>query len=103
MMADFFLPLKPRSDIALINGMIHLLIENNLVDREYIAKHTTGFEALAQSVRAYTPEYVSQITGLTTEQIFKASWIYGNAKAPFIGLTLGGNPSTKVTQTLTPT
>src|SRR5713101_7316010 len=76
MMADFFLPLKPRSDIALLNGMIHLLIENNLVDREYIARHTTGFEALEQSVRSYTPEYVSQITGLTTEQIFKAAWIY---------------------------
>jgi anaerobic selenocysteine-containing dehydrogenase len=100
MMADFFLPLKPRSDIALINGMIHLLIENNLVDREYIAQHTTGFEALEQSVRAYTPEYVSQITGLTTEQIFKAAWIYGNAKAPFIGWTMGVNHSTKGTETV---
>lgn len=100
MLADFFLPLKPRSDIALINGMIHLLIENNLVDREYIARHTTGFEALEQSVRAYTPEYVSQITGLTTEQIFKAAWIYGNAKAPFIGWTMGVNHSTKGTETV---
>jgi anaerobic selenocysteine-containing dehydrogenase len=100
MMADFFLPLKPRSDIALINGMIHLLIENNLVDREYIARHTTGFEALEQSVRAYTPAYVSEITGLTTEQIFKTAWIYGNAKAPFIGWTMGVNHSTKGTETV---
>src|SRR5258708_7622860 len=100
MMADFFLPLKPRSDIALINGMIHLLIENNLVDREYIAKHTTGFEAIEQSVRAYTPEYVSQITGLTPEQIFKAVWIYGNAKAAFIGWTMGVNHSTQGTETV---
>src|SRR5712692_9416975 len=100
MMADFFLPLKPRSDIALLNGMIHLLIENNLVDREYIALHTTGFDALEQSVRAYTPAYVSQITGLTTEQIFKAAWIYGNAKAPFIGWTMGVNHSTKGTETV---
>ena len=100
MMADFFLPLKPRSDIALINGMIHLLIENNLVDREYIAEHTTGFEALEQSVRSYTPEYVAEITGLTTEQIFKAAWIYGNAKAPFIGWTMGVNHSTKGTETV---
>jgi anaerobic selenocysteine-containing dehydrogenase len=100
MMADFFLPLKPRSDIALINGMIHLLIENNLVNREYIAQHTTGFEALEQSVRSYTPAYVSQITGLTTEQIFKAAWIYGNAKAPFIGWTMGVNHSTKGTETV---
>jgi anaerobic selenocysteine-containing dehydrogenase len=100
MMADFFLPLKPRSDIALINGMIHLLIENNLVDREYIARHTTGFEALEQSVRAYTPAYVSQITGLTTEQISKAASIYGHAQAPFIGWTMGVNHSTKGTETV---
>lgn len=100
MMADFFLPLKPRSDIALINGMIHILIESNLVDREYIARHTTGFEALEQSVRAYTPAYVSQITGLTTEQIFKAASIYGQARAPFIGWTMGVNHSTKGTETV---
>jgi len=100
MMADIFLPLKPRSDIALINGMIHLVIENNLVNREYIAQHTTGFEALEESVRAYTPEYVSKITGLTTEQIFKAAWIFGHAKAPFIGWTMGVNHSTKGTETV---
>ena len=100
MMADFYLPLKPRSDIALINGMIHLLIENNLVDREYIARHTSGFEALEESVRSYTPEYVSGITGLTPEQIFKAAWIYGHARAPFIGWTMGVNHSTKGTETV---
>ena len=100
MMADLFLPLKPRSDIALLNGMIHLLIENNLVDREYIARHTTGFEALEQSVRKYTPKYVSQITGLTQEQIFQTAWIYGNAEAPFLGWTMGVNHSTKGTETV---
>jgi len=100
MMADFYLPLKPRSDMALINGMIHVLIENNLVDREYIARHTTGFEALEQSVRRYTPDEVSQITGLSPEQIVKAAWIYGNAKAPFIGWTMGVNHSTKGTETV---
>ena len=67
MMADIFLPLKPRSDIALLNGLIYVLIENDLVDRDYIARHTTGFEALQESVGKYTPEYVSQITGLSKE------------------------------------
>lgn len=100
MMADLYLPLKPRSDIALINGMIRLLIENDLVDREYIASHTTGFEALAQSVRKYTPECVSQLTGLAQEQIYKAALIYGQAKAPFIGWTMGVNHSTKGTETV---
>jgi anaerobic selenocysteine-containing dehydrogenase len=100
MMADLYLPLKPRSDIALVNGMIRILIEKGLVDRDYIAAHTTGFEALEESVRKYTPEYVSQLSGLTPEQIYKAALIYGQAKAPFIGWTMGVNHSTKGTETV---
>jgi assimilatory nitrate reductase catalytic subunit len=100
MMADLYLPLKPRSDIALLNGMIYLLIEKGLIDREYVAEHTTGFDQLEQSVRKYTPDYVSQLTGLSPEQIYKAALIYGNAKAPFIGWTMGVNHSTKGTETV---
>jgi anaerobic selenocysteine-containing dehydrogenase len=100
MMADLYLPLKPRSDIALLNGMIHLLIENGLIDREYIAAHTTGFDQLEESVLKYTPDYVSQLTGLTPEQIYKAAMIYGRAAAPFIGWTMGVNHSTKGTETV---
>src|SRR5258708_10661370 len=43
MMSDIYLPLKPRSDLALINGMAHILVKNGLIDREYIDRHTTGF------------------------------------------------------------
>jgi anaerobic selenocysteine-containing dehydrogenase len=100
MMADVYLPIKPRSDLALLNGIIHLLIEKGLLDREYIAQHTTGFEALEQSVRKYTPEFVSEITGLSVEQIFRIAWLYGNAKAPFIAWTMGVNHSTKGTETV---
>jgi anaerobic selenocysteine-containing dehydrogenase len=100
MMADLYLPLKPRSDIALLNGMIHLLIENGLIDREYIAAHTTGFDQLEESVLKYTPDYVSQLTGLTPEQIYKAAMIYGRAAVPFIGWTMGVNHSTKGTETV---
>src|SRR5262249_48837012 len=46
MMADVFLPLKPRSDIALINGIIHILFAHDLVDRGYIERHTAGVAAL---------------------------------------------------------
>ncbi len=100
MMADLFLPVRPRSDIALINGIIHLLIKTGLIDREYIAKHTTGFEQLAASVEKYTPEYVSQITGLDEELIGKVAFLYGNARAAFIGWTMGVNHSTKGTETV---
>jgi anaerobic selenocysteine-containing dehydrogenase len=100
MMADVYLPLKPRSDIALINGLIHILFENDLVDRDYIAHHTTGVEALQESARKYTPEFVSQITGLPQELIVKTALLYGHAEAPFIGWTMGVNHSTKGTETV---
>jgi anaerobic selenocysteine-containing dehydrogenase len=100
MMADVYLPLKPRSDIALINGVIRILLEQDLVDREYIAQHTTGFAALEESVRKYTPEFVSQITGLSQEQLIKTALLYGQAQAPFIGWTMGVNHSTKGTETV---
>src|SRR5438046_10718568 len=43
MMADLYLPLKPRSDIALINGLIHILIRTGLFNRDYIEQHTQAF------------------------------------------------------------
>jgi len=100
MLADLHLPLKPRSDLALINGLIHFVIENDLVDREYVARHTTGFEELRESVRSYTPERVAEITGLSAEAICRTAWTYARARAGFIGWTMGVNHSTKGTETV---
>ena len=100
MLADLHLPLKPRSDLALINGFIHFVIENDLVDREYVARHTSGFDALRESVRAYTPERVAEITGLSSELICRTAWTYARARAGFIGWTMGVNHSTKGTETV---
>ena len=100
MMADLHLPLKPRSDLALINGIAHLLIEYGLIDRDYIAQHTNGFDELAEFLKAYTPERVAEITGLSPELIFKTAVLYGRAKAAFIGWTMGVNHSTIGTATV---
>jgi len=100
MMADLFLPLKPGSDIALINGFIHILIKSGRIDREYIEQHTSGFEELEKFVQSYTPEYVSQITGLSKELIYKAALLYGHAENGFIGWTMGVNHSIKGTETV---
>jgi assimilatory nitrate reductase catalytic subunit len=100
MLADLYLPLKPRSDIALINGMIHILLENGLADQEYISQHTIGFAALQESTKKYSPEYVSEITGLSREALIQTALIYGNAAAPLICWTMGVNHSTKGTETV---
>ena len=99
-MADLFLPLKPRSDIALINGLIHVLIRTGLINWDYIEKHTTGFAELEKSVLQYTPEYVSQITGLSEDLILRTAYLYGSAKAAFIGWTMGVNHSTQGAETV---
>jgi assimilatory nitrate reductase catalytic subunit len=100
MLADLHLPLKPRSDLALINGFIHFVIENDLVDREYVDRHTSGFDALRESVRGYTPERVAGLTGLSAELICRTAWTYARARAGFIAWTMGVNHSTKGTETV---
>jgi assimilatory nitrate reductase catalytic subunit len=100
MRADLHLPLRPRSDLALLNGLIHIVIEANLIDREYIAAHTTGFEALRESVGRYPPQRVAEITGLSVDLLYKTAWLYARARAAFVGWTMGVNHSTKGTETV---
>jgi assimilatory nitrate reductase catalytic subunit len=100
MMADVYLPLKPRSDLALINAMLRVVIDENLYDHEYVERHTAGFNELRASLAPYTLEYAAQITGLAPELIHKTALLYGNAKAAFIGWTMGVNHSTKGTETV---
>ncbi len=100
MIADVHLPLKPRSDLALLNGMAHILIRHGLIDRQYISDHTSGFAELEKFLQSYTPERVSAITGLSEELLYKTAFLYGRAKAGFIGWTMGVNHSTLGTQTV---
>jgi assimilatory nitrate reductase catalytic subunit len=100
MIADLHLPIRPRADLALVNGLIHIVIEHNLVDRAYVDRCTTGFDALRESVRDCTPERTAEITGLAPELILRTAWTYAHARAAFIGWTMGVNHSTKGTETV---
>jgi anaerobic selenocysteine-containing dehydrogenase len=100
MLADIYLPLKPRTDIALLNGIAHILIRDGLINRGYIERNTTGFAELEQFVSRYTPQQVSAITGLSADLIERTALLYGRAKAAFIGWTMGVNHSTQGTQTV---
>jgi assimilatory nitrate reductase catalytic subunit len=100
MMADLHLPLKPRSDLALLNGIAHILIHHNLIDEAYVGAHTSGFAELKTFLDAYPPERVAELTGLTQETLFKVAYMYGRAKAGFIGWTMGVNHSTLGTATV---
>jgi assimilatory nitrate reductase catalytic subunit len=99
-MADLHLPIKPRSDIALINGIAHILIHAGLIDHTYIDAHTTGFPELKQHLEKYTPERVARVTGLGEDLLYRTALLYGRAKAPFIGWTMGVNHSTQGAETV---
>jgi anaerobic selenocysteine-containing dehydrogenase len=100
MLADIFLPVKPRSDIALLNGIAHILIRDGLINREYIDAHTTGFAELSTFLEKFTPEHVAQVTSLGVETIERVAMLYGRAKAATIGWTMGVNHSTQGAETV---
>jgi assimilatory nitrate reductase catalytic subunit len=100
MLADVYLPVKPRSDIALINGIAHILIRDGLINHGYIERHTTGFEELKVFVAKFTPKHTAQVTGLPIDLIERTAMLYGRAKAAFIGWTMGVNHSTQGAETV---
>ena len=100
MLADLHLAIRPRADLALINALIHIVIEHGLIDRAYIDRHTSGFDALRDSVREYTAEHAAAITGLSPEAIYRTAWLYASAERPLIAWTMGVNHSTKGTETV---
>ncbi len=77
------------TDVAWINGMMHVIIKEDLHDKGYIENRTTGFEDLKKVVEKYTPEYVEEITGIPKEQIIEAARLYANAKAASIVYAMG--------------
>ena len=86
--ADLFLPLLPGTDVALFNGMLHVMLWEGLVDHAYIAKHTNGFEALRQRVREDTPKAVAAVCGLREDDIVQAArWF---ASGPTLSLYCQG-------------
>jgi assimilatory nitrate reductase catalytic subunit len=86
--ADLFLPLLPGTDVALFNGMLHVMLWEGLVDHAYIAKHTNGFDALRQRVREDTPKAVAAVCGLREDDIVQAArWF---ASGPTLSLYCQG-------------
>jgi len=84
-LADQVLQLRPGTDTALALGVMHVLIREDLVDRDYIARHTLGYEALRERVlRDYPVERVARITGLAEDEIVNLGRGYGRARAPFL-------------------
>lgn len=87
--ASHFLQIRPSSDVALLNGMMHTIIEEGLTDDKYIAKYTEGFEALKDSLKDFTPEKAEIICGIPAETIKEVARIYATAKTAIIFWGMG--------------
>ena len=91
--ADLFLQVRPGSDLALLNGLLHLLHRNGQTNPAFIARHTEGWEALAAFLEDYTPERVAAITGLAEDDIHQAAALIGSAGEWMSCWTMGLNQS----------
>ena len=80
-LADLHLPLKPGTDIALYNGLLHVLLAEELIDRRYIADHTEGFAELEETVAAYPSAVVARICALPETDIIQAARWFGASGA----------------------
>ncbi|KJG01074.1 formate dehydrogenase [Photobacterium angustum] len=82
--ADQWLALKNGSNMALVNALANVIIEENLYDKEYVANNTEGFDAFRELVSRYTPESVETTTGLKAEDIRLAARTYAAAPEAMI-------------------
>lgn len=81
---DLFLPVKPGRDAALFNGVLHLMIEHDWLDHEFIEQHTVGFEAVAEHVKSWTPRRTAEVTGIAEKSIRQAAELWGTASTSFL-------------------
>jgi anaerobic selenocysteine-containing dehydrogenase len=87
--ADDHLMVRPGTDGALALAMMHVLVTEGLVDRDYVARVTLGFDALAEHVKAWAPERVAPIVGLPAEAIVAFARRYGGTKRAFLRVGIG--------------
>ncbi|WP_172799496.1 bifunctional nitrate reductase/sulfite reductase flavoprotein subunit alpha [Mycobacterium sp. IS-3022] len=92
--ADLFLQIKPGTDLALLNGLLHLLVDNGDIDRDFIAEHTDGWDAMPAFLADYTPERVAAITGLAEADMRTAARMIADAGEWLSCWTMGLNQST---------
>ena len=83
--ADIHLKLRPGTNVAFANGMVNVLIQKGLVDREFVEGRTEGFDELAAMVADYTPERVAEICGIDARDLEAAAEMYATAeRAPIV-------------------
>ncbi len=87
--ADLYLQHYPGTDVALLNGMMKVIIEQGIQNQHFIENHTEGFQGIKEIMAAYDLDKVSSITGVSGELIEKAALMFATAKNAMIFYTMG--------------
>lgn len=87
--ADRWYPIQPGSDLALALGLMHVILAENLWDRDYVERHTTGFDTLRERVGQYTPEHTAHLTGIPASDIVELAREYATTRPAAIRLNYG--------------
>ena len=82
--AHRYLQFKPDTDVALLNAMMHVIVNEGLVNKEFIASRTIGYEELEKNVEGYSPELMAPICGIDAEDIRYVARLYATSKASMI-------------------
>ena len=82
--ADLHIPVRPGGDTALMNGILHVVLERGWVDQHFIDNFTSGYNEVKAAVQKYTPEYAGELSGVDPELIVRAAEMWGPAKTSFL-------------------
>jgi formate dehydrogenase alpha subunit len=87
--ADLWLRQRPGSDVAWLNGMMNIIVNEELADQEFIANRTEGFEEVRQAIAKYTPDLVERISGIPQVELREAARMYAQAERAAIVYAMG--------------
>jgi len=99
-MADIYLPIKPRTDLALLNGLCYIIWEQGWLDENFIKNRTTGYKEFIKNIQKYPPQEVANITGLDVKTLYEIAKIYAKAPRALSAWTMGVNQSAQGTDTV---
>ena len=83
-LAHRFLQFKPDTDVAMLNALMHVIIEEGLVDAAFIADRTLGYDAIVENVKGYSPELMAPICGIPAETLREVARLYATSRGSMI-------------------
>jgi formate dehydrogenase major subunit len=82
--STYYLQFKPDTDVALLNAMLHVIVEEGLADEAFIRDRTSGYEALVENVKKFSPEAMAPICGIDANTIREVTRMYATSRASMI-------------------